>query len=164
MPIGVMGGSMTSLPAPAPAAPAANRLIKILAAVVAISGVGEVLAAVLYIAGSRALVFLVSGFGDLGLSVPLAELVVVLFGLFTIGAAAGIWSLRPWGLALGLGVSLVAIVVGLLARDFASFIFIRGVIVFVVLVRIRKLFLLPEHSITRLRVRPESRPPPLGSG
>jgi hypothetical protein len=133
----------------APAAPGRVRLVKILAAVVAISGVVEVLSAALYIAGSHALVFLLAGFGDLGLALPLTELVVLLFGFATMGAAVGLWKLRRWGWALGLGVSLASILVGLIARNLTSFIFIRGVVVLVALVMIRDLFrspLLPATS------------------
>jgi hypothetical protein len=133
-------------PVVAPAAPGRVRFVKILAAVVAISGVVEVLAAALYIAGSHALVLLLSGFGDLGLALPLTELVVLLFGFATIGAAVGIWKLRRWGWALGPGVSLASIVVGLVARNLTSFIFLRGVIVLVVLVLTRDLFLSPVLS------------------
>jgi hypothetical protein len=163
IPIGTLDGTMTSRPILAPSAPTQRRFVQILAAVVAISGVAELLAVALYVAGSPALVFLVSGLGSLGLSVPLTELVVVFLGLATIGAAAGIWRVQSWGLALGLGISVFAIVVGLLARDVTSFLFLRGVVVLVVLVRIRHLFSPPVHSPASPEIRPESRPPPLGT-
>jgi hypothetical protein len=88
---------MTSLPVPGPTSATHNRLVTILAAVVAISGVGELLAAAHHIAGSPALVFLVSGFGALRRSVPLTEMALILLGLATVGAAVGIWGLRSWG-------------------------------------------------------------------
>jgi hypothetical protein len=61
-------------------------------------------------------------------------------GLINIGTGVGVWRLKNWGLALGLAVSLAQVAIGAMANDFSSFIFIRGAIVFVFLMRTRDLF------------------------
>jgi hypothetical protein len=114
--------------------------VKWLAVVLYLFGGVLVLAGVLSYSSSKPLDFLLSGFGIFPVPQAVIGLVVISIGLINIGTGIGVWRLKNWGLALGLAVSLVQVAIGALANDFSSFIFIRGVIVLVLLLRTRDLF------------------------
>ncbi len=121
-------------------------IVRILAVVVAISGFVFMLTASLFFAGSNALVFLVSDFGVLPLPIAITGLVVFGVGLILVGVGVGIWRLRLWGWILGLAVSSFLIAIAVLALDFTSFAFIRGVIVVAYLLAIRGYFQRPLNQ------------------
>jgi hypothetical protein len=119
-------------------------IVRILAVVVAISGFVFMLTAILFFAGSTALVFLVADFGVLPLPYAVTGIVVFGVGLILMYVGVGIWRLRLWGWVLGLAVSVFLIAVSVLNLDFVSFSFIRGVIVTAYLLGIRDQFLNPQ--------------------
>lgn len=100
------------------------------------------LAAGLILTKSSSLSFLLSGFRILG-GIPriLAATLIIVFGLLLILVAVGIWYRRMWAFVLGLILSLAQILISMLGHDFTSFIFIRGLVVFVFLLTSRRYFL-----------------------
>jgi hypothetical protein len=114
--------------------------ITILSIIICISGVVFMAAVGVFFSGSDALLFLVSDFGVLPMPSVITGIMIILTGVILIAAGVGIWRLRLWGFALGLTVSFFLIAIALLAVDFTSFAFIRGVIVVVYLLAVRRNF------------------------
>jgi hypothetical protein len=141
----VIEGQNTSGVTESPRAWPRHPGVAILAVIIALSGCIEVLAVALYSAGSHALVSLLAGFGVLaGLPLLDVELFVAAIGILTVADGLGIWRLTRWGFGLGVALSAIEIVLGVLGHSVASltsFTFIRGAVVLVVLLRLRGLFL-----------------------
>jgi lysylphosphatidylglycerol synthetase-like protein (DUF2156 family) len=111
--------------------------VRILSIIVGISGFILILATGLVFAGSNSLRFLLSDFGILPLPLVAIGLLIIAIGVGFIATGAGLWRFRKWAFALGIVLSLIDVVISVLARDFTSFPFIRGVIVLVALLGFR---------------------------
>ena len=112
----------------------------IVSVIVSVSGFILVFAKVLPSIGIHSLSFLVSDFGIIPLPQLDLGLLVMAIGIGFIAVGSGLWQLKKWAFALGILLSLIDVVISVLARDFTSFTFIRGVIVLVYLLRIRNAF------------------------
>jgi hypothetical protein len=118
-----------------------NKTIALTTIIVGISGAVLVLTGGLELAGNSTLGFLLSGLGFLN-KLPdfTAGMSVIILGLALVWTAVGLWRLKMWALITGLTISLLQILISLSSHDFTSFIFIRGVIVFALLLRFQGYF------------------------
>ncbi len=115
--------------------------VKFLAVVMGASGLILMLAAALYIsAGPNVLAFLLDGFDVIPIPTVDIGIFVVILGAAMIPAAVGIWRLYRWAFVLGISISIVEILIGLLAGQYTSFEFIRGAVVMLWLNGTRHLF------------------------
>jgi hypothetical protein len=118
-----------------------SKTIALLSIIVGISGSALVSAAGLSLVGNYTLSFLLAGLGSLGtLSTVALNFVAITLGLVLIGTSVGLWYLKMWALVVGLTVSIVQVVISAYALNFYSFEFIRGMIVFVALLRFNSYF------------------------
>jgi len=118
-----------------------NKKIAVTSIIVGISGAVLVLTGGLALGSNSTFGFLLSGLGISSLLPSFAAgLAAITLGLALVWTAVGLWHLKMWALITGLTISLIQIVISASSHDFTSFIFIRGVIVFALLIRFQSYF------------------------